>query len=129
MTADIKNKSSFELLDIPTIVDPRGTLCVLENLLPFKIERTYWIYGADGQTRGGHRHHICRQAAVALSGTIEINMSDGTNQENIHLNRPNKLLLIEPEAWHQMSFSDGAILLVFASHNYDKDDYIFDKYC
>ena len=46
----------YTLLDLATFSDDRGSLTVLDNVLPFPIARSYWIYGADGQTRGGHRH-------------------------------------------------------------------------
>ena len=38
------------LIDLPKICDPRGNLSVLENggVLPFKLERTYWIYDVPG---------------------------------------------------------------------------------
>ena len=47
--------SHFALLNLPTFKDPRGVLTVMEGALPFPVVRTYWIYGSDGQTRGGHR--------------------------------------------------------------------------
>src|SRR6185312_1460694 len=42
----------FPILNLPTFKDARGSLTVLEAALPFTAVRTYWIYGADGQTRG-----------------------------------------------------------------------------
>ena len=38
-----------KIIKIPTYSDERGFLTVMENILPFKIERIYWIYGADKQ--------------------------------------------------------------------------------
>ena len=55
------------VLDLPTFSDPRGALTVLDQALPFAPVRTYWIFGADGQTRGGHRHKLSRQALVAMT--------------------------------------------------------------
>lgn len=35
-----------KIIQLPKISDPRGNLSVIEELkdIPFKIERTYWIY-------------------------------------------------------------------------------------
>jgi hypothetical protein len=99
-------------------------LAVLENALPFEVLRTYWIYSADGQTRGGHRHKYSRQALVALNGEVSIYLNDGISEEILVLDQPNKCLLVEPKDWHTMTFGAGSILLVVSSHPYDRSDYI-----
>jgi hypothetical protein len=120
--------SHFTMLNLPTFSDPRGSLTVLERALPFEVVRTYWIYGADGQTRGGHRHSHTRQALVAVSGQVEIYMNDGITEEAILLDHPGQCLLVEPKDWHTMHFSNGAVLLVMSSHAYDRSEYIDTPY-
>ncbi len=120
--------SHFTILDLPTFFDARGGLTVLDGALPFAVQRTYWIYGAGGQTRGGHRHRRTRQALVAVAGSISIFMNDGRAQDNIILDSPGKCLLVEPKDWHTMTFGDGAVLLVMASLPYDRAEYIDEKY-
>lgn len=120
--------SHFTILNLPTFNDPRGFLTVLERALPFEVVRTYWIYGADGQTRGGHRHTYTRQALVALSGKVSMYMNDGVTEETIVLNHPSQCLLVEPKDWHTMTFSENAVLLVMSSHPYDRSEYIDTPY-
>lgn len=120
--------SDFTVLELPGVNDARGGLTVLEKRLPFDIQRVYWIYNAAGQTRGGHRHHVTRQALVAVNGEISVHMSDGKHQRDIVLNTPAQCLLVEPEDWHTMTFGKDAVLLVMASHTYDKNDYISESY-
>ncbi|NUT60272.1 FdtA/QdtA family cupin domain-containing protein [Herbaspirillum sp. C9C3] len=120
--------SRFTVIDLPTYSEPRGSLTVMENALPFPVVRTYWIYGADGQTRGGHRHRYTRQGLVAISGTVSIYMNDGKESETIVLNQPSQCLVVEPEAWHTMTFGPGSILLVMSSHSYDRSEYIDTPY-
>lgn len=120
--------SHFQVLRLPTHTDSRGSLTVLEGLLPFAVVRTYWIYDADGQTRGGHRHRHTRQALVALSGVVTVYMSDGHVADDVVLDHPGKCLLVEPKDWHTMTFSTGAVLLVMSSHPYDPKEYINDRY-
>ena len=57
----------FVLFDLPTFRDARGALSVLDDALPFPVKRLYWVYGADGQSRGGHRHDKTRQVLGAVA--------------------------------------------------------------
>jgi mannose-6-phosphate isomerase-like protein (cupin superfamily) len=118
----------FTVLNLPTFTDPRGSLTVMEGALPFPVVRTYWIYGADGQTRGGHRHTHTRQALVAVSGQVSIYMNDGVTADTVELDHPGKCLLVEPKDWHTMTFGPGSVLLVMSSHSYDRSEYIDTPY-
>ena len=120
--------SHFTMLNLATFTDTRGSLTVLERALPFEVVRTYWIYGADGQTRGGHRHTYTRQALVAIGGAVSMYMNDGVTEEIIVLNHPSQCLLVEPKDWHTMTFGENAALLVMSSHPYDRSEYIDTPY-
>ena len=113
-------KNHAKIIEIPTFKDERGFLTVMEDILPFDIKRIYWIYGADEQIRGGHRHKLTKQALVALAGTVDLKIKNG-KKEIIHiLDNPSKCIIVEPEDWHTMFFRKNSVLLVFASHLYDK---------
>jgi hypothetical protein len=117
------------LIDLETHTDIRGNLTVIENVLPFNIQRVFYIYGVDKSVRGGHRHHKTIQAAVCIQGECKIFNNDGSKEEIFHLNKPSKCVLLEPTDWHQMfEFSENAILMVLASEKFDQNDYIFDNY-
>ena len=118
----------YKLIELPTISDSRGQLTVFDEMLPFKVARVYWIQGVAGETRGGHRHKVTRQALIAIVGKIFVSMNDGVGQDTICLDSPSKCLLIEPTDWHEMKFDSGSILLVISSHGYDHEDYINEKY-
>ena len=120
--------SVFNLLKLNSFVDERGSLTVIDKDLPFKVERIFWIKGTDNQARGGHRHHVTRQALVAVSGCINVLMDDGVNCEVIRLDSSNECLIVEPKDWHTMSFENDSILLVMASHEYIQSDYIYERY-
>ena len=117
------------LKNLETHTDARGNLTVIENVFPFTIERVFYIYGVDKSVRGGHRHHKTVQAAVCILGECKIFSNDGKSQNVFHLNKPSKCVILEPADWHKMyDFSDNAILMVFASEKFNKDDYIFENY-
>ena len=117
------------LIDLKTHTDKRGNLTVIENVLPFQIKRVFYIYGVDDSVRGGHRHKKTIQAAVCIKGRCRIYNTNGKTEEEFNLNNPSKCLILNPEDWHKMyKFSRNAILMVFASENFDKKDYIFEEY-
>ena len=116
------------IIELPTFGDERGTLTVVEKLLPFDIKRFYYIYDATSK-RGGHRHKKSIQALICLGGSCEIYVNDGKQEKFFILDNPNKCLVLAPKDWHTMDkFSKGATLLVFSSEFYDKNDYIDEEY-
>ncbi len=116
------------IIDLPTFVDKRGKLVVVEKLLPFEIKRFFYIYNIKSK-RGGHRHVKTIQALISLGGSCEIYVNDGKKEEFYLLDTPNKCLILNPKDWHTMDkFSENCILLVFSSEYYDKNDYIDDEY-
>ncbi len=118
-----------KLISLKTFTDQRGNLTVIDRVLPFSIERVFYIYGVDDSRRGGHRHHITRQAAICIKGNCTIYNNNGKIEETFELNSPDRCLLLEPEDWHVMyNFSPDAILMVFASHPFDASDYIYEPY-
>ncbi|EGI77331.1 sugar 3,4-ketoisomerase [Hylemonella gracilis] len=121
------------VLTLPTSRgDSRGFLTVLEKQLPFAIKRIFYIYGVPSEdvVRGGHRHVNNFQAAICVKGscTFRLNRRKG-EWEDVVLSRPDQVLLVPPEDWHEMlHFSSDCVLLVLASENYSEDDYIHESY-
>lgn len=120
-----------QYIDLKTFTDSRGNLTVIEKILPFDIKRVFYIYGVDDSLRGHHRHKKTIQAAIALQGKCRIVNQGGLllPVKEFYLNSPSKCLIINPEDYHWMdNFSSDCILMVFASENFDKEDYIYEKY-
>lgn len=122
--------SEARIIDLPKFLDRRGNLSFIEEEthIPFKIERTYWIYDVPGgETRGGHAYKKNEEFIVALSGSFDVTLDDGKEQKIFHLNRSYYGLYIPRGLWRQMdNFSTNSLALVLASTHYDKSDYIFD---
>jgi hypothetical protein len=117
------------VIDLPTYSDDRGSLSVVEKVLPFTIKRIFYIYDVKDSKRGGHRHHTTIQAAICISGECKIYSNNSIHEEVFYLNSPSKCLLLETKDWHTMyDFSEGAILLVLASEEFDASDYIYSPY-
>jgi len=120
------------LINLQTFSDKRGYLTVIddiENILPFKVKRIFYIYGVDDSPRGGHRHKKTCQAAVCLKGSCKISNNDGEEKKIFIMDNPNKCLILEPQDWHVMNdFTHDAIFIVLASEAFDPNDYIYEEY-
>jgi dTDP-4-dehydrorhamnose 3,5-epimerase-like enzyme len=119
------------LIDLPKIPDPRGNLSFIEgeNHVPFRVRRTYWIYDVPGgERRGGHAYRTLHELFVALSGSFDVVVDDGSGPEHVVLNRSYVGLHVPPMTWrHLENFSTNAVCLILASEYYDEADYLRDR--
>lgn len=119
-----------EIIQLPKNFDRRGNLSVIEEFkhIPFKIERTYWIYDVPGgEIRGGHAYRQNREFIVALSGSFEVLLDDGKSRRLYPLNRSYYGLYVPQGVWRQMqNFSTNSVALILASTKFDLSDYIYD---
>lgn len=123
-------RGSAQLIDLPVISDTRGDLTFVEgsNHVPFNIARVYYLYNIPvDSVRGGHAHKKLRQVVFALSGSFRLRIDDGIEKTEFWLRNPHRGVLVNRLIWREMdSFSQGAVCMVLASHEYDESDYIRD---
>lgn len=116
------------IIQLPRFLDRRGNLSAIEELdrLPFAIARTYWIYDVPGgEKRGGHAYRLNRELIVALSGSFDVTVDDGSQKRSFRLSRSYYGLFVPAGMWREMSdFSTNSVALVLASEPYDRNDYI-----
>ena len=121
-----------KLIEIKSISDDRGRLCVIESQkeIPFDIKRVFYIYDiGKNSIRGGHRHKKTKLALICLHGSCMISNDNGESEADYFLDSPTKCLLLNPEDFHTMhDFNKGTVLLSIASEHYDPDDYIYEAY-
>ena len=64
---------------------------------------------------------------IAVSGSFDVALDDGTSTDRVGLSRSYYGLYIPPMTWRQLeNFSTNGVCLVLASAPYDEADYIRD---
>jgi dTDP-4-dehydrorhamnose 3,5-epimerase-like enzyme len=116
------------LIHLRHVEDMRGDLCITEwhRDLPFVPRRVFVVYNVpSARVRGEHAHKECHQCLVCMQGSVSVVVDDGDNREEHVLDQPWVGLYLPPRIWGiQYKYSRDALLMVFASHEYDAADYI-----
>lgn len=125
LTSDI---DECRLIELDKHHHENGNLSVVENgkQLPYDVKRVYYLYDVPGGIeRGGHSHCECHEFILAVSGSFDIEISDGVKSRVVTLNRSNIGLHVTPGIWRVLNnFSSGSVCLVLASDKYIEEDYV-----
>lgn len=118
------------LIDLPKICDPRGNLSFIESEghVPFEVKRCYWIYDVPGgMFRNGHAFKEQDEMIVALAGSFDVVLNDGTGEKRYHMARSYYGIYVPHMTWRAIdNFSTCSVALVLSSTVYDPNDYIED---
>jgi len=123
-----------QVFDLPRVNSENGSLIVGEfgASLPFIVRRIFTLLEVPrAEARGIHAHRRCEQFLICQRGSVTAVVDDGENREELRLDSPSTGLYMPPMIWGtQYDYSPDAILLVLASENYDRADYIedYDEY-
>jgi dTDP-4-dehydrorhamnose 3,5-epimerase-like enzyme len=120
--------SDCQLIQLPVIPEERGNLSFVEecNHIPFRIQRTYWLYDVPGgETRAGYALRATDDFVVAMSGSFDVLLRDGTEEKTIQLNRSYCGLYIPRGIWREFrNFSTNSLALILSSERYDATQYV-----
>ena len=119
-----------QIIDFPKICDPRGNLSFIESEghVPFEVKRCYWIYDVPGgMFRNGHAFREQDELIVALSGSFDVVLNDGTGEKRYHMSRSYYGLYVPHMTWRAIdNFSTNPVALMLSSTCYEPSDYIED---
>lgn len=117
------------LINFPTHLDDCVLTVVEGRILPFKIKRVFYTSDVEMfSKRGKHALKRCQQVIVPVSGSFRVWLDNGREKDYITLVTVSLGLYIAPMVWRVLDrFSVDAVALVFASEEYDPDDYYRDK--
>ncbi len=120
--------NNCSVINLRKIENTKGNLTPVENGsdIPFDIQRVYYLYDVPGgETRGGHAHKELQQFIVAVAGSFDVILDDGSERKTIKMNRSSYGLYVPQLIWREIvNFSTGSICLVLASLHYSEDEYI-----
>lgn len=119
----------MKITQLPKIENPKGNLSVIEgDTIPFMMKRVYYLYDVpSGAARGGHSHKNQESFIIAVSGSFEVVLNNGTEEKVYHLFKPNEGLYVPINTWRELrNFSSGSVCLVVSSDEFDESDYIRD---
>ena len=124
------------LFDIPDHPENDGRLIVVEagREIPFDVRRIFWVRDTtEGAERGQHANKETRLVLIAVSGSLDVEVSDDKDSQTYHLDSPTKGLYIDAMLWRTMkNFSKGAIVTALCDRPYspgnetyeDHDEYL-----
>jgi acetyltransferase-like isoleucine patch superfamily enzyme/dTDP-4-dehydrorhamnose 3,5-epimerase-like enzyme len=122
--------AGVSLTRLKSVSDLRGDLSVtdVESEIPFRTRRVFWVYNVPSEKiRGAHVHRKLHEFVVCVSGSVSVVVDDGVNREEFLLDEPSLGLHLPPMVWRSLyRYTSDAVLLVFASSEYDPDDYVRD---
>lgn len=122
------------IIQFPKVRDTRGNLTFIENFnhIPFEIKRVFWTYDVPGgERRGGHAYNMQQEVIIAVSGSFDVIVNNGKQEQRFHLNRSYNGLYLPNLVWrHLEDFSTNSIVLTLSSSYFDESDYIrnFDQF-
>jgi hypothetical protein len=101
-----------------------GKLLVIENEIPFKIKRIYFIDDLRPVSlRGFHAHKELNQVIFCIRGSFELELYNGKKSQKIKVGKEG--ILIPHRVWHMMrKFTNDCLICVLASDIYKESDYI-----
>ena len=123
-------QKNCQIISLPKIANPRGNLSIIDQIkqIPFEIKRVHWIYDVPGGVnRGSHAYKKTQEFIVALSGSFDVEVDDGSSKQVFPLNRSYYGLYVPNGMWRTMTnFSTNSLALVLSSTDYDENDYIME---
>jgi mannose-6-phosphate isomerase-like protein (cupin superfamily) len=120
--------ASCRIIQLPRVEDVRGNLSFVEarRHIPFAIRRVYWVYDVPGgATRDGHAYRTLEEFVIAVSGSFDVVIDDGKEEQIVQLNRSYVGLYVPPMVWRRLeNFSSNSVALILASQPFSEEDYL-----
>ena len=116
------------LIDVPTFIDERGAISVLDKELLFVVRRVFWLHHIlEGKDRGAHALLDSTEIMVAVHGSFVVDLDDTVTKTSILLDDPSKGLMVRPGVWFRThSYKDDGVSLILAEDEYARDKYTYD---
>ena len=115
-------------ITIPTFVDERGSLSVIEiaDFVDWQVKRIYYVTDTK-MSRGGHSVKGEKKLYVCVQGSVTGKFHDGEKWIEFSLKGPGEAVRMDDYCWREFDqFSEGSVLMAISNMAYEKDKYIMD---
>ena len=122
----MKQSAGHRLMSLATYgKEDMGYLVPLDEEIPLEVKRLFYLTDVPKEvSRGRHAYHETKQVLICVSGRVKVRCQEGERDVIYQLYDNKQALYLEPHIWREAyDFSEGAVLLVLSSMEYDKDDY------
>ena len=111
------------LINLKTFTDTRGSLTVIERVIPFEIKRIFYVNDPGHFAYNGYDFGNATHAVVCLKGSCRISSHTADEEQHFVLETADKCLLLAPGDQHSVrEFTDESILMVMASEPFEAVD-------
>ncbi|WP_353719085.1 FdtA/QdtA family cupin domain-containing protein [Dyadobacter sp. 676] len=118
-----------QLINLKTFTDTRGSLTVIERVIPFEIKRIFYVNDRDYFARDEGDFGNIKLAVVCLKGRCLITSQTGTEMQRFILHTADQCLLLTPEDRYEMTeIMDESILMVLASEPFGHSEGVHEPY-
>ncbi len=121
-----------KLIEIKKVVEPDGTLTVMEEgkQIPFIIKRIFMVMNvAEGKSRGDHATKKTKLILFPVSGSCNVIVDNGKEQETYVMNDASKGLYIDEMIWRSMqNFSKDCVMMAVCDRPFEPGNETYDDY-
>lgn len=123
----------MKLMNLRAYRNEDGTLIPLEHDglrdIPFVPKRSFLITSIPrSRARGDHAHKTCHQFIIPVNGEFLLTAEHKGQKFHRLIADPSQAFYAPPMTWVKLQqFSTDTVVLVYASHAYDTEDYITDR--
>lgn len=122
--------SGLKVIDLQNFTGSDGSISILEfaSSVGFSPKRLFFVHKVPpNKSRGFHAHRECAQLLIVANGVCTLDVVRGEKKLRVIMDSSERAVLLPRLTWATQTYGDtNCVLLVLASHPYDKEDYIED---
>jgi len=120
----------LKVIDLQNFTGSDGSISILEfaSSKAFSPQRLFFVHNVPpNKSRGFHAHRECAQLLIAANGVCTLDVVRGEKKLKVIMDYSERAVLVPRMTWATQTYgSTDSVLIVLASHAYDKEDYIED---
>ena len=120
----------LKVIDLQNFTGSDGSISILEFAYSeaFSPQRLFFVHNVPpNKSRGFHAHRECAQLLIAAKGVCTLDVVRGEKKLKVIMDNSERAVLVPRMIWATQTYgSTDSVLIVLASHPYDKEDYIED---